>query len=163
VAGTDDRLNLWDLSSASLVRTLPIHQISAVFCAEGRELVVSTPSDVRVLDLSAGTDSTLPDQDGGSLAVSKDGKQLAVNGRESVRVWNTKDWTIQTTLMGAFAPTAFSSDGQLLASGTREGITIWDLTNATPKVVLENSRFFQPRAWDQLGKVLAFSADGLHL
>jgi WD40 repeat protein len=162
--GTDDRLNLWDLPSGALARTLPVRQISAVFCGEGRELVVSTPSEVRVLDLSNRTEQNLPEQDGGSLAVSKDGTHLAVSGRESVKIWGTKGWIKQDTLAGAFAPMAFSPDGQLLASATRDGITIWDLAAAKAKVVLQNSsNFFQPRGWDQLGRVMVFAADGLQL
>ena len=163
-AGTDDHLRIWDLSSCSLLRTLSLHQISAVFCADGRELVVSTPSNVRVMDLVSGTDTTLPHQDGGALALSKNGERLAVAGREGVHIWATKDWTSQIELSGAFAPTTFSPDGQQLASATLDGIAIWHLKSAQPKLVLENSRnLFPTRGWDQLGKVISFSADGQHL
>jgi WD40 repeat protein/serine/threonine protein kinase len=163
-AGTDDHLRIWDLSSSALLRTLSIHQISAVFCADGRELVVSTPSNVRVIDLHNGTETLLPHQDGGSLAISKDGARLAISGREGVHVWATKDWTSQIELSVAFAPTAFSPDGQLLASATRDGIAIWDLKRVQPKLVLENSRNAFPfRGWEQLGKAITFSADGLQL
>jgi WD40 repeat protein len=163
-AGTDDHLRIWDLPSRSLLRTLSLHQISAVFCADGRELVVSTPSNVRVIDLGSGTETTLPNQDGGALALSKDGALLAVSGREGTHVWATKDWTSQLELFGAFAPTAFSPDKQMLASATRDGIAVWDLKRVQPRLVLENSRnLFPSRGWDSLGKALSFSADGRHL
>lgn len=163
-AGTDDHLRIWDLASSSLLRSLSLHPISAVFCENDRDLVVSTASKVRVIDLGTGTETILPHQDGGALALSSDGARLAVSDRQGVHIWSTKDWTIQIELSGAFAPTTFSPNGQLLASATRDGIAIWDLKTAQPKLVLDNSENLYPtRGWDQLGKAISFSADGLHV
>jgi eukaryotic-like serine/threonine-protein kinase len=162
--GTDNHVNLWDLSSSSLIHTYPVHQISVVFCDDGRQLVVSTPFDVRVIDLSASTETVLPEQDGGLLAASKDGARLAISGRDGVRLWDTRSWSLVGTLPGAFAPLAFSPRDGVLATATREGLALWDVDGFKRKLLLRNSqRLFFARSWDSLGKALVFSPDGSKL
>ena len=161
---TDNNLTLWDLPSRILVHTFPKHVISAVFSGQDRELIMSAPEEVDIVNLTTWAETNLVSDESGVLSISKDGSQLAMASREGVRLWDTRNWTAQKRLPGAFAPMAFSPDNSMLATGGREGITLWGLTNSTARLLLKNSRnVFRPRRWDQLGSAMTFSADGRYL
>jgi eukaryotic-like serine/threonine-protein kinase len=158
--GSDHRTTIWKVDSRTLVRTLELPFVSGVFSADNRKFMAGTVEGVRIFDTETWAQTNLPGTTAGPVALSRDGGRLATPGKTGVVVWETQNWTATATLPGAAPPFAFSGDGRLLATGARGGITVWDWATATPVTLLKHSpTMFGRGAWDQLGRVIAFTPD----
>jgi WD40 repeat protein/serine/threonine protein kinase len=159
--GLDNQINIWDISNRTLVKTLPIRSRSAVFSKDNTHFIVGTDSDLFLFDTSTWSESHLPSRNNGPLALSPDGSLLAAGSPDGVRLRDTASWQEQALFSGAYPPLAFSRDGKSLVANTRAGVTLWDLSQASPRVVLDDSEgLFGPYFRDELGRVVTFTGDG---
>jgi WD40 repeat protein len=92
-----DRMHVWDLPAATLVRKIAGKSRSGgslVFDREGR-LLVSVEDGVRIWNVATGEEvGMVPGVGGGRLVFSEDGNWLASNPAGKINVWSTKDWTL---------------------------------------------------------------------
>jgi len=171
--GLRDKVNIWDIKTRSLIRTLPkTNVVSLVFFPDGQRLITASHGSVRIWKTADWTEEAKIPQGAGPIALSRDGKRLAVDGfqlmsinrdrMQRVRVWDTDTWQEIRTLPGAEGPMAFSPDGRKLVANGRNGMTIWSLDGNGSEVVLENSTNILVRAgpWSSFDRVLSFSPDG---
>jgi WD40 repeat protein len=128
VSGRDASIQLWDIGTGKLVRTLrgtlktPSNDLC--FSPDGSLLALSGHTSVIALwDLKSGTERALFQGHSGqptSLAFSPDGKLLASGGRDgTVRLWETAARSgspLQKPRTNGFLRVAFSPDNRLLAA-----------------------------------------------
>jgi WD40 repeat protein len=150
VGGLNGRLNLWDLRTREVERTLryddPVYW--AAVSPDGELLAVETQADgspdarVEVRDLAA--DEVLysrPVPHGrGSLYFSPDGERLAAVGccqdGSTVEVWDARSGAKEYSpeLDGLANSLSFSPDSSLLAVGTDDGkVALFDTADGTPE------------------------------
>ena len=101
-------IRLWDVSTGTLLNTLP--GIPRSFVQDGQ-------SD--------------------SLRFSPDGQMLASGSTDSIRLWDVSTGALRKILnnspsLFSVNSVSFSSDGQTLASGSRNGIWLWDVPTGAP-------------------------------
>ncbi len=164
------RVNLWDVATGKLVRTLDGHDrilMAVAFSPDGKTLAsASSNGAVDLWDLQTGEVRQRlrsPDHDpraSGFVNVifSRDGKRLAVSHSDgALRLWNPENGTLERELpLGKRRPRtiAFSPDGELLANGNweEESISLWSVRTGKELAVIPKEHGG--------GTVSAFSPDG---
>lgn len=134
----DKTIELWNLESGKLVRTLTGHAgpvSSVAFSPDGKRLASgAADSKVKIWDVSSGTATdTLSGHEGQiwAIAFSPDGGRLASASEDrTVRLWDVatgKEIQVLSGHAGSVSSVAFSPDGLYLASsGADKSIKIWD-------------------------------------
>ena len=169
----DDGVQLWDVSTRTLMNTLPLPGSAAadtvVFSPDGKTLAAgdSLTGDVSLWNLSSQTVASVPPAFpkglyglGSWMAFSPDGGTLAIAGNNAVAGTGIRLWDISSRTWGAsmndpgsmgVPGIAFSPDGRTLAAADAGGtVYLWD--TGTGKVVASQA---EAGASD-----VAFSADG---
>lgn len=154
VACSTDGFSLWDPTTGHQIRRLatsneadnaPVQAealtgLTLNFLPDGRTLLASSPSFVRMWDVSTGRlrPPFLSDAAGDLvLAVSPDGRTL-VTGGPDIRLWELATGKERLRLDGHAGGTTrcvtFAPDGRTLASGGADTTAlVWDLTNGRGK------------------------------
>ena len=134
----DTGIQLWDLASGQLLRTLLGHNAtvqSVSFSPDGRMLASGCADNtIELWDVAGG--QLLRTLQGhaaavASVAFSPDGRTLASgSGDRTIKLWDVASGQLLRTMSGhygAVTSVAFSPDGQTLASGSMDhSIKIWD-------------------------------------
>ena len=161
--GLREKVNVWNVRTQSLIKSLPKGAAALAFLPDGRTLVSASPSTVRVWNTADWTERTSLPEASAPLALSGDAARLATMSRDGVRVWDTATWRELRLLSGASGPMAFSPDGQSIVTESKAvGLTVWPLTGARPELVLQDSTNVFVRGGPRLrnDRALAFSPDG---
>ncbi|MDE3148400.1 MAG: WD40 repeat domain-containing protein [Acidobacteriota bacterium] len=163
-------IELWDLTSGQMVRTVQEHApcaVSLAFSPDGRTLTSGNADDtIKLWDIaSGGLTKTLRGQDASatSLAfspVSRAGHVLASGSSNgTINIWNVADGTVIRALRGhkdTVTAVIFSSSGHILASVSRDKTAkLWNAMNGNLLRTLD----------DPTGPIfsVAFNRDGLAL
>jgi len=133
VTGMGEHVRLYQLSSETLVRSLPAGRlVSAAFSADGR--YAAHGGRAEVFDLAT-SEPVLPPElglSGRTVTLSADGRFLAIG--DPMRVLEVKNWAqkyVQESRM--CMGLAFSSDARYLAAGTIEGgVQLHDVVAGKP-------------------------------
>ncbi len=134
-----DRVNVWNLRTKALVKTLPRSAVSLAFFPDGHALITASPATVRVWSTNDWTELTSLPDNSGPMALSKDGARLASSSRDGVRVWDTATWLELLLLTNVSAPMCFAPDGKTLATDSPNGLTLWPLAGLRAGIVLQES------------------------
>ncbi|TQS29730.1 pentapeptide repeat-containing protein [Microbispora sp. KK1-11] len=165
-AGDGRTLQLWDIGTATLIRTLPLDEIRVLeavsYSPDGTRLAIKgggvlsvwdTASGTRVHAFSYGLEPQL------TTAYSPDGTTVVTGGDKALRVWDAATGKLLNTLGGhteASRATAFSPDGTRLATGGDDLVLrIWGIGAGTLERTLHGN--------DISIQTLAFSPDGTRL
>jgi eukaryotic-like serine/threonine-protein kinase len=164
-AGLFEKLNIWNLRTRTLVKSLPKRVLSAVFSPDGKSLITASPATVRVWNTIDWNEQKALDGNSGPISLSRDGARLATLSRGGVRVWDTANWSEATFVDGAFPPFTLSPDGQRLLAQAPTGLAIWTLNDPASMTVLEDSTnlFFRGGPWAVSDRTLFFSPDGKYV
>jgi WD40 repeat protein len=138
VAGYDKRLEVFDLVSGHLMRTVHMREgggpFRGEFLADGRHFAVTNKNQLLVFDLDSGAE-VLVRKTGRRgiyhLAVSPTGNKVitAPQGKD-VQVWTPGDWPdpqVYTWPVGRVSALTIAPDGQRAAVAGGSGVVIWDL------------------------------------
>ena len=140
-AGGEDRsIQLWDVASGKLVRSLPGHSkgtLAVAFSPDGRWLASGGgDSAVKLWDVATGQPlrSMTAARWVRAVAFSPDGKILASAGEDrAIRLWDPASGQLVRTLTGHsrwVRSIAFSRDGRLIASGGQDKLVkVWDVAS----------------------------------
>jgi WD40 repeat protein len=133
VTGMGEHVRLYQLSSETVVRSLPEGRlVSAAFSADGRYVAHGGRAEVFDLAMSEPVLSAGLGLNGRTVALSVDGRFLAIG--DPTRVLEVKGWTQKyehesRMCMGL----AFSSDARYLAAGTMQGaVQLHDVVAGKP-------------------------------
>jgi len=156
VAHTDDSLH-------TLVHTDQV--LAVTFSPDGKLLASTSLSEVRVWEVSTGTEvKSLPSGDGWtySVAFSPDGRLLAA-GAGVIKLWDVATWKEVRTIAplgGSIRSVAFSPDGKLLASsGEGPRILLGDVGTGKEVTTMTGQGTGHPQiAFSPSGKLLAASS-----
>jgi WD40 repeat protein len=169
----DNKFNVWNIPSKSLVAKIPKEAISMAFLPDGKSLITASHTSVRIWNTESWSERLSLPGSCGPFVLSSDGSRLATDTErrfpaasgEGVRVWDTATWKELRLISGAWGPMAFSPDGKTLATDTRAGLTLWPLDGARPEVILEDSTnlFFRLGPRSRADRSLAFSPDGKYV
>jgi WD40 repeat protein/serine/threonine protein kinase len=160
--GFREKINIWNLRTATLVASLSKASGSISFLPDGKTFVAAGLS-VRVWNTTDWSEQTSLRDGTGPIALSKEGSHLATWGREGARVWDTGSWKELRLIPNTSGPLAFSPDGRHLATDTRDaGLTIWPVDGVGGQIVLQESTnvFVRSGPWLRNDRALAFSPDG---
>jgi eukaryotic-like serine/threonine-protein kinase len=160
--GFREKINIWNLRTATLVTSLSKASGSICFLPDGKALVAAGLS-VRVWNTADWSEQTSLRESTGPIALSKEGTRLATWGREGVRLWDTGSWEELRPIPNTTGPLAFSPDGRHVATDTRDvGLTVWPIDGSGSQVVLQESTnvFVRSGPWLRNDRALAFSPDG---
>jgi RNA polymerase sigma factor (sigma-70 family) len=139
LATADPSVQLWDLTTAKLLRRFPPGKenliMRAVFSPDGKLLAAGSRHGVLLWDPATGEDRGRLDAKMGAvvgLAFTPDGRSvLAVGEDGKVRIWDVAGRTLQQTLDGhgfIGRSMALSRDGKRVALGTAYGaIRMWEV------------------------------------
>jgi WD40 repeat protein len=170
VAALDPRIQMWDVQTGRLIRTLLGSDADpprrAIFSPNGARLAaVGTGGGVQLWDVASGLElreaSRVQEQEGPvTIAFAPDGRHFAVTGdRGAIRLWDADSSGRQRLLAdlgnrarGVYA-LAFSSDGKLLACGVDGDIRLLNAETGAAVGKFEN-------AHDHEILNLAFGLDG---
>jgi serine/threonine protein kinase/WD40 repeat protein len=164
VIGTLEQSSVWRLRDSKLLHDFPFGARAAGFLAGGKRLVISTPNDLRLVDIDTWRESILFEGSFEPFALSPDTTSLALPAADGVLVVETSNWNVNGRLPAAYSPVAFSPDGRLLAAAGPRGITLWSNDSGVARCVLDNSRLPRmPPTSHWLRQALAFTPDGRFL
>ncbi len=131
----DVSLQLWDLETFTLLRTLPGLSAPVTFSADGH-IVASGPAVTTGLWRADAGDLLLPFSEGDvgmgydprGAVLSPDGQLLALRNRSDfLELWDMSTGQVLWA-SGHVVSVAFSPDGRLLATGNRDGtLSLWGL------------------------------------
>jgi WD40 repeat protein/uncharacterized caspase-like protein len=141
-SGSGEVVEIWDLRTQTLVRTLEGHskQIHAVDISPNGQTIASSSGDQTVKIWNLATGDLLHTLEGHtntvwSVAISPDGQTLATSSSDrTIKIWDLQTGALLRTLNGhqdwVFAA-VFSPDGQTLASASKDQtIKLWDWQNS---------------------------------
>lgn len=123
----EDRIELWDISSATLLRTLTGNKgfISSIaFSPDGLTLASSTlftgkfegeKNEIRVWDLQQGERKWVRDRYALQMQFTADGQKLISVSENAIQIWRAEDGELLTSLVGIESQPVISSDGSYLA------------------------------------------------
>ena len=189
VIGLQEKLNIYDAPTKSLVASVPKGAVSLAFLPDGKSLVTAGPADrdprrgmnfpgapfvgaVRIWNASDWVEEKSLARSAGPMALSRDGKRLATMAeglrgwiaRDSVRVLDTASWTELRLLTNVTGPLALAPDGRSLVTDARAGLTVWPLEGMGAAVVLDDSTNLfvssGPGPWSRPTGAMMFSPDG---
>lgn len=161
-AANKNPVQLWDMDSGKIVRTLP-PGYEVLFASDGKTLAVKGWSDLAFYDTASGRERsrirTVSYGFADAIAFAPDGKTFATTEQESgaIQLWNVADGTPKPQPQGhtyhRLPDVAFAPDGKRVAtSGGLDGtIRIWDMASG------ESLLRFHRKGW---ARACAFSADG---
>jgi serine/threonine protein kinase len=166
VANISSSLNLWDVATGNLKRTLEGQDIqthAVAFSPDGKRLAGGGYGDtVKLWDVQTGAlKQTLAGHGNEivALAFSADGKRLASGSNDStLKVWDAETGALQQTLRGpddAITSVAFSPDGRVIAGACNRSVLLWEA--ATGKLLATLS------GHEDVVQSIAFSPDGKRL
>jgi serine/threonine protein kinase len=166
VAGGTQGVELWDLQSRTLLKTLPGGHgtiLPIAFAPDGQTLAAGdTGGFIHLWDPATGSERASFRGDAlavRALAFAPDGRTLASagSGDRDVKLWDVASRQVHATLPGLEADPmclSFSPDGRQIACGTRGGfVMIWDA--ASGKLLARLAAHRGVSVWS-----LAFSPDG---
>jgi WD40 repeat protein len=174
-AGADEGIQIWDVESRALLRTLPGQRDvveDVAFSADGRwlftrastdgeeRMYTDAENDVHVWDLHAGRLQATVRTELRQAAWGHDGR-LVTAGRGVLRWWRPEDGSPHATLrkQGYFA---LGPDGRSVASSSEENrlVRIWDARTGTARVTLPKlERHVVQIAWSGAGNRLIVATD----
>ncbi|MBD2012980.1 serine/threonine protein kinase [Microcoleus sp. FACHB-53] len=173
-SGEQGSIQLWDLGTGKLLRTIPKSAEDGKFVAispDGQTLASSANESIKLWDLQTGKlIRTLDTQASGvdALVFSQDGQTLASTGFDgSITLWNRRTGDLIRTLegqIGALDSISISPDGQTVVSGITRGeqgaIATWNVhtgklihtfnpPNPVDKVAISpDGKTFASSSWD---------------
>lgn len=173
-SGDQGSIQLWDLGTGKLLRTIPKSAEDGKFVAispDGQTLASSANESIKLWDLQTGKlIRTLDTQASGvdALVFSQDGQTLASTGFDgSITLWNRRTGDLIRTLegqIGALDSISISPDGQTVVSGITRGeqgaIATWNVhtgklihtfnpPNPVDKVAISpDGKTFASSSWD---------------
>lgn len=136
-----------------------VHRLA--FSPEGRFLATTAGSQIKVWDLTTGTERAALQGHANlieGIAFLPSGEKLVTAGSDgTVKLWNPAVVDRAMTLKGpdSFMAAAFSPDGRLLATGGGRGLLLWNPQTGKQVRALEGHQM--------LVECLAFHPDGTHL
>ncbi|NMG61141.1 WD40 repeat domain-containing protein, partial [Geitlerinema sp. P-1104] len=146
--GADKTVNLWDLKTGNLLRTLTGHSspiLSVKFSPDGMTLATASnleagSSNIKIWDVQTGelkknVGGNLINLRSSCLAFSPDGEILASGNIDAtIKLWKVRTGELETTLKGHgwdVNSVEFSQNGRYLVSGGLDGaIKVWNWRNA---------------------------------
>lgn len=147
MASGDNTIQIWDLVSGQITRTMTGGRVTALRFAPGGRTLASASEDGNVIlwDLQTGNSSLQPRKHSGAInaiAFSADGNLMATGGDDrTVIIWETATGKARHTLKGhdlAVTCLAFSPDGSLLATGAgNASVVLWDVPTGKLNRVLK--------------------------
>ncbi len=160
-AANKNPVQLWDMETGKIVRTLP-SGYEVLFAPDGKTLAVKSWREIVFYDPASGRERsrirTANYQFGEAYAFAPDGKTFATSEYESgvLQLWNVADGTRKPQPQGhSHRPNriAFSPDGKRVATcaGTEGTIHLWDAATGEPLTRISR---------DGWARDSAFSADG---
>lgn len=180
-SGSSDRtVKLWEITTNTLIRTLPEHagSVSSVaFSPDGKLLASTFRNDlVKLWETSTGQEmrSLLVYSHVGSLAFSADGRLLAAGGcgridfgrlppeacvQGEIRIWNPNTGVLIRTISAhrkLVRSVAFGPSSKLLASASEDGtVKLWEVATGREVRTLQHSDRVSSVAFSPDGKLLA--------
>lgn len=147
VAGTDNRLKVWDLSTGHVVRALAGRAPVSVSADGVVALSGGDEKTFKVWDLATGNlIRVIPGQPGvtQNVAISADGKTaLAGDANYGIKLWDLRTGEELRSLSGhpgGLAAVAISADGKIgLSGGNDNFLKLWDLTTGKLLQALKHS------------------------
>jgi len=164
--GFDDRVKLWDLATAKLLRTLEGHLqsiYSVAFAPNGNTLVSIAWNDgIRFWETATGRQIRHLKHQGDDLSLSPDGKRLAASGhRDSgTRIWDFESGREIRSWATGSSCVAFSPDGARLAAGVGTRVVLWDTTTGQELRSFDAGGSVGSISFHPDGKMLASAARG---
>jgi WD40 repeat protein len=167
--GADKTVNLWDLKTGNLLRTLTGHSspiLSVKFSPDGMTLATASnleagSSNIKIWDVQTGelkknVGGNLINLRSSCLAFSPDGEILASGNIDAtIRLWKVRTGELETTLKGHgwdVNSVEFSQNGRYLVSGGLDGaIKVWNWRNGR---LLKT--FNRPSPEDFVGSLVAW-------
>jgi WD40 repeat protein len=126
-------IDVWDVTSGRLVRTLPDggKQSGALAVSpDGKVLASGQGTKVKLWETTTGRQISDINVGASELAYSPDGRWLAAATSEGVQLWDASTFQLSRSLsfpVGIFgSKIAFSPEGRLLAAGAKSTIKIWE-------------------------------------
>jgi WD40 repeat protein len=156
-----ETINLWEVSSGSVVRTLSGgifgNVTSMAFSPDGRLLASGYSNEtIKLWEVATGREVRTLEGHTSSVAFSPDGQLLASGSGWAIKLWEVATGREVRTLEGhswKVTSVAFSPDGRLLASGSEdETIKLWDVATGQEVRTLKGS--------DEVVTLVTFSPDG---
>jgi WD40 repeat protein len=167
-SGTDDIIDLWNVSTGRVVRKMVGHTngvLDVAFSADGNQLVSdSYDNTVKVWDVSSGKQIRSLEGTNAFFTFSPDGKRLVTGSQNgAVALRNLSDDSVLRMWEGysnEITHVAFSPDGTLLAAASRNSIKLWTVPDGELVETLDgHSREVTSVLFSPDGKLLASGSD----
>ncbi|MEY2410443.1 MAG: eukaryotic-like serine/threonine-protein kinase [Verrucomicrobiota bacterium] len=171
--GRGEKLNIWNLSTRSLITNFNKGSESVAFFPNGERLISASPRTVHIWNTKTWREEKTLNDNAAPAVLSRDGLHLATMTWDGVRVWETPTWNPVRLFDDAWGQVAFSPDGATLASESRSGIVLRNWMQGTELVLNDSTNLFaRPAPWSSTNqpsrpgprfrddRMLAFSPDG---
>ncbi|WP_078955952.1 protein kinase domain-containing protein [Streptomyces sp. NRRL B-1140] len=129
------RLQVWDLTTGHLVRSLPTARMDVVLLPDGRSAVAGDEERLELWDLDTGerTRSVVPGEAlGEPLAAGDDGRVVLVAGPSGPQWWDLRTGRCLRTLSTSVQKLALRADGRVALSSSYRALQLWEVTGPGP-------------------------------
>ncbi len=169
LAGTDEKLKIWDLSTGDLVLESEHLCLALAWHPDGSQLAFFSIENWSLLRRSDWTVTRVQDHfaaDAGDIAWSPDGTRLAVAYAEVVTIWDSIGEEPPVTLRGHLRPLRsvdWSPDGaKLVTSDALEETKIWDWRASLQPPPISTGTPIEELAWTDDGSSLVSISQNDH-